>query len=156
MMLFVMLLIGILSAGVLALAWSSWQTKRTLQSLLRRQESSKREAVTQQYSNDLTKQVSEIQQAMGGVVNDLRAMGNQVYHLNQLASAAMAPQEDGTPQIMIEIHQPQAGQPGEQPQMMTPEDMPPEMLEKFKTFQSIYVELCHGKVFPSQHSSSLN
>jgi hypothetical protein len=162
-MLFVMLSVGILSLGVLALAWSSWQTKSTLQKLLRQQELSSPAALSPQYP-DLTRQVSEIQQTMGGVVNDLKAVGHQVYHLNQLAGQAlqgseMMPDEEGlmTPQIMIEIHQRNPnGLPGEAPRIMAPEDMPPEMLEKFRTFQSIYMELYNGKIFPSQRNANFN
>ncbi len=130
--------------------------------------------------NDLSRQVGEIHQAMGGVVNNLKAVGHQVYNLNMLAGNALKDIQDAArnyqeeesveddlgelegPRIMIELRhgsQKDAPQPEDagQNRIMAPEDMPPEMYERFRAFQAIYAKIyTSDQPLPSRKRPDLN
>lgn len=167
-----MMMIGFVVAmvvlGLFATAYFLWQMWRAMQGLVQNLEAQQKPPV---YYTDLSRQVSEIHQTMGGVINGLKAVGNQVHHLNQLAgyalqgsqadpddeNAEIQQQRTEAPQIMIQIRQAGKGAEGQdERRMITPDEMPPEMLEKFKTFQAVYQAILANPDFPSRKRPDLN
>ncbi len=114
--------------------------------------------------DEMARQFSAINKAMGGVVNSLQTMGKQVNNLNMIAGNVLQGVQDQTersrqvPQILIEVRRaPAMEDDAEEHQTISPEDMSPEMLEKFRTFQAVYHAIVHQqKQFPSRKRPDQN
>lgn len=153
------ILTGLFILAFLGAGWFFWQMRNALLRFIQLH------SLQPQTGTELTRQVDELHQTMDGVMNTLNAVGNQVYNLNMLAGNVLqeAQQQAAqqTPQILIEIRreQPGEGDPGmnaQQPQMLNPEDISPEMLERFKAFEAVYRALMAQQAFPSQQHPDLN
>jgi len=155
------LLITVLFVALSTLVWCMWQVRRTLQSFVKAQENLQQHPALVQ---DLSQQVSELRQTMGGMVKGLRVMGSQVNNLNTLAGYALKTaqahlDEESHPgqQIMIELHRSGQGDDDDgTSQVIHPDDMTPEMLEKFRTFQAIYRSIMDAPDIPSRQRPDLN
>ncbi len=156
-------LLGLLTLGLIVVGLTLMKMHQALQQVIHAQDFQRKGPALYQ---DLSRQVDEIQQTMGGVVNGLKAVGNQVYNLNLLAGNALQdnyPQiqsaEDAlqTPQILIELR-PTHSTDGQQQEStyISPDDMSPEMLERFKAFQAVYTAVISSESFPSSRHPDMN
>ncbi len=141
-------ILAILSLGVMSV--TVWQLRKT-QALLKeiRRSQSSEPAIYE----DLSRQVDEIQQTMGGVMNGLKAVGHQVYNLNILAGTALQHGAQAEPHgpLMIEVRRQEEGEPD------GPEDLSPEMQQRIHTFQAIYETLVARQGhMPSRHQPEQN
>jgi hypothetical protein len=142
----------VLTICITFFGWSLLKLSKSIQYLLSLSEAHQRNITL---GRELTRQVDEIHQTMGGVINSLQAMGHQVYNLNMLAQGAQMQPMHQQPQIMIEIR-PNRTHPEEE-MSFNPEEMPPEMLEKFQVFQSIYQRIVTSpKPLPSSSTPEMN
>jgi len=152
------LLFVFLSVGFGYLAWRLWEIKTLLSHLkVQQQEASKHLPV--QY-NDIESTVKELHHTMGGVVNSLKVMGHQVQNLNMLTETMQdnLPEEglEGEfqrPRILIEFH---PGDGTQNSQLVMPDDVPPELMQRFQTFQSVYMAILNHPDWPSSHSPESN
>jgi hypothetical protein len=168
------LFLGILSVCLIVMGWALWQVKRALLNMSTLYQTQEKQIATTQ---DLNQQVSDMHQTIGSVMTSLKAMGHQVYNLNQLAGYAIQEVKEAQAHLMddegyetnehpssprrilIELrraNQEDDPESGER-QLISPEDLPPEMLEKFRTFQAIYTAILGKKLpLPSQKAPELN
>lgn len=152
-----MILAIVLSSCLVFFGWTLWKLSRSIHYLLSLSEAQQRNILL---GRELTRQVDEIHQTMGGVVNSLRAMGHQVHNLNMLAGHALqgpnAQAMQHNPQIMIEIR-PVGGDTPPAPVQPPEEDMPPEMRERLHQFQVLYHRIMTSpRPLPSYGSPDLN
>lgn len=141
-------LMGLLTVGFALVGILTWQVRKALKTLAETQKEALQRQKPEQVES-LTQKVGEIQQAMGGVMNGIKAVGHQVHHLNQMAGQAASHVGEPVQRIMIEIRRRGGSRPdmGEDPDW---EDMPEEMQDRLRAFQSLYWTILSRKKLPSQ------
>jgi len=148
-----MLIVGI---SLFFVGWAVLQLRKTIMRLFTLVNIQNQHITNQ---TNLSNQVKEIHHTMGGVINSLKAMGHQVHNLNLLAGHALQGGQDQQvptqlPNILIEIHP--ATEEGIDIQKAILEDLPPEMLERFRAFQSVYSAIIASDNFPSRNNPDMN
>jgi hypothetical protein len=139
-----------------------WQLRQVMLRLVSNQESQVQKPDSMQR---ISRQVHEIHQSMGGVINGLKAVGSQMNYLNQLAGHALqssqqehdvqgGPQQ--TPPILIQIRGNNNPDQQQGPQVLNPEDLSPEMQERYRIFQAVYQAILSEPDFPSRERPDLN
>ncbi len=149
------------------MGWMLHRFQAVIQALMAQNEIHQKE---QGGYENLTQQVHQLQEALGGMRNSLDTVGSQVDHLNALAGHALEYAQEGEdfqselegqsqmPHILIEIR-PRQGDRAEgsqEHQVIDPEDLSPEMLEKFRAFRAVYQAILSQQTFPSRKRPDLN
>ena len=156
--------IGLL--GCIAVCWIiQWHT-RQLKHIAQREASavldaSKPAALTAITDVDtLNQRINDIQLAVGGVVQGLQAMNNQVQHVSQMTHtmahhlAQGQPEQSPLGQMMIALKGRDGSQrPGK---AISIDELPPEVAEKLRVFQAIHVALLDQDQWPSRQRPELN
>lgn len=157
---------GIVLLGLLVIGGLLWRLFTQLNSLVqlaqKQQEAQQRTPILYQ---DLTRQVNELHQAVGSVASSLKAVKHQVDNLNVLADHAIhgiseefvSDEAEEGPRLLIAIRRPQDDSDDiEHREILTPDDLPPELLEKFKTFKAVYSAIVSNHNYPSRKQPELN
>lgn len=160
----IILLTGLAVVGILL-----WECRDALQRVIGQQITATEEEAQQM----LTRQVDEMHRTLGGMAHSLKAVGHQVYNLNLLAGHALHETSFGrdggeidghdhgdltehrVSKIVIEVHQ-RRGDGDAEDRTITPEDMSPEMREKFRAFKAIYTAAMSEPALPSRFSPEQN
>lgn len=108
----------------------------------------------------LNQRINDIQLAVGGVVQGLQAMNNQVQHVSQMTHTMAHHMSQGQPeqsplaQMMIALRgRSEAQRSGK---TISIDELPPEVAEKLRVFQAIHVALLDQDQWPSRQRPELN
>lgn len=148
-------LMGLLTVGFALVGVLFWQVRKALGSLAKTQQEALQRQNPAQVET-LTQKVGEIQQAMGGVMNGIKAVGHQVHHLHQMAGQGFAEEGEPVQRIMIEIRRRAGGRPDMGEGQPDWDEMPEDMQERLRAFQSLYWTILSRKTLPSQESPEDN
>lgn len=108
----------------------------------------------------LNQRINDIQLAVGGVVQGLQAMNNQVQHVSHMTHTMAHHMAQGQPeqsplvQMMIALKGRRDAQ--RSGKTVSIDELPPEVAEKLRVFQAIHVALLDQDQWPSRQRPELN
>lgn len=160
-----LVLIVVFASCTAIFAWSLWNLRKAIYKLVSFQQDIQQSNMAM--GQEFNRQVSEIKQNMGMVVNGLQTMGQQVHNLNMLTGnietdelQALQNGQPGIQQIMIEIMPMQdydVNNKTSEQQAISLDEMPQELQERIRIFHSIYKTiLSSDRSLPSFDKPELN